>query len=100
MSVLRFVVKLLVVAGALNWGLVGFFNYNLVADIFGGELTTGARVVFSLVGIAGLLFLWCWCKKCCHSSCSSCPCSKGSCGSCNCGPNCPRCSCGRNKHEQ
>lgn len=44
--------------GAINWGLIGFFNYNLVDAIFGGgseEVTsTGSRVVYALVGVAGL----------------------------------------------
>ena len=44
---------LLVIIGALNWLLVGLFQYDLVAGIFGVE-TLGARIVYSLVGIAGL----------------------------------------------
>jgi uncharacterized membrane protein YuzA (DUF378 family) len=51
---------LLVVAiiGAINWGLVGFFNWNLVDAIFGGgarEQTSGlSRVIYAIVGLAGL----------------------------------------------
>ena len=45
---------LLVIIGALNWGLIGFFEYDLVADLFGGQDSTGARIVYSLVGVAGL----------------------------------------------
>jgi uncharacterized protein len=54
---------LLIVAiiGALNWGLVGFFNWNLVDAIFGGgasEMTSSAsRVVYALVGLAGVALL-------------------------------------------
>lgn len=54
---------LLVVAiiGAINWGLVGFFNFNLVDAIFGGgsrEMTSGlSRVIYALVGIAGVAAL-------------------------------------------
>ena len=88
MKILRCIVKLLVIIGALNWGLVGFFDYNLVGDIFGGEASTGARVVFSIVGLAGLFWLARFCCKCCRGGkcgcgcgCgSSCGCSKGSCG--------------------
>ena len=43
----------LVVVGALNWGLVGFANFDLVAGIFGaGSILS--RAVYALVGIAGL----------------------------------------------
>ena len=44
----------LVVIGALNWGLVGFFNYNLVGAIF-GDATLMSRIVYALVGLAGLV---------------------------------------------
>jgi len=44
---------LLVIIGALNWLLVGLFQYDLVAGIF-GVATLGARIVYSLVGVAGL----------------------------------------------
>lgn len=51
----------LAIIGAVNWGLIGFFNFNLVDAIFGGgsaEETSGAsRVVYALVGIAGLASL-------------------------------------------
>lgn len=51
---------LLVVAiiGAINWGLIGFFNFNLVDAIFGGgarEVTSGfSRVIYALVGLCGV----------------------------------------------
>lgn len=45
---------LLVIIGALNWGLVGFFKYDLVASLFGGTYVTASRVIFSLVGLAGI----------------------------------------------
>ena len=47
----------LVVVGAVNWGLVGFAQFDLVAMIFGlrfGEVSTLSRIVYSLVGLAGL----------------------------------------------
>lgn len=44
----------LVVIGALNWGLVGFFDYNLVDALF-GEGSTLSRVVYALVGLAALV---------------------------------------------
>lgn len=82
MKYVKFVICLLVIVGALNWGLVGFFQYDLVASIFGGMHTMAARVVYSLVGIAGLLSIKCLFKG---SGCSG--------GGCNCGPGCG-CGCG------
>lgn len=41
------------IIGALNWGLIGLFNFNLVAAIF-GEGSTASRIVYALVGLAGL----------------------------------------------
>lgn len=74
MRCLRFIIMLLIVIGALNWGLVGFFDYNLVADIFGGEGSLAARVVFAIVGLAGLWGIsFLCCKACrCKGSCSCC----------------------------
>jgi uncharacterized membrane protein YuzA (DUF378 family) len=52
------VLTVLAAIGALNWGLVGFFNFNLVDAIFGGgaaeETSTASRVVYAIVGLAGL----------------------------------------------
>jgi len=54
----------LVIVGALNWGLVGFFKWNLVTAIFGG-MPTVERVIYALVGVAALMMLLaCKCKKC------------------------------------
>ncbi|GAA0729711.1 DUF378 domain-containing protein [Clostridium malenominatum] len=44
---------ILVIIGAINWGLIGFFNFDLVATLF-GNMTAFSRVIYSLVGIAGL----------------------------------------------
>ena len=46
----------LVIIGALNWGSIGIFGFDLVAAIFGGQAHIGSRIVYTLVGIAGL---WC-----------------------------------------
>lgn len=58
-SMLLKVATLLAAIGALNWGLIGFFNWNLVDAIFGGDpremTSTASRVVYALVGIAGLI---------------------------------------------
>ncbi|MBQ2700990.1 MAG: DUF378 domain-containing protein [Clostridia bacterium] len=47
---------LLVIIGALNWALVGVFQFDLVAYLFGGQNAALSRIVYSLVGAAGL---WC-----------------------------------------
>ena len=50
------IAMILLVIGGLNWGLVGFFNYDLVAGIFGGgdpEFWL-ARTIYAIVGIAAL----------------------------------------------
>lgn len=44
---------LLVVIGAINWGLIGFFQFDLVAALF-GTMSAVTRVVYSLIGISGL----------------------------------------------
>ena len=61
-----FVCKLagaLVIIGALNWGLIGIFQVDLVARLL-GNVPNASRIVYSLVGIAGLLKLIS-CFKCC-----------------------------------
>ena len=46
-----------IVIGALNWGLIGLFQFDLVAAIFGGQTAMLSRVVYTLVGLAGLYSL-------------------------------------------
>lgn len=47
---------LLSIIGSLNWGLVGIFQFDLVAWLFGGQDALLSRIVYTLVGLAGL---WC-----------------------------------------
>lgn len=47
---------ILSIVGCANWGLIGLFRFDLVAWLFGGSGTLLARVVYTLVGLAGL---WC-----------------------------------------
>lgn len=47
----------LVVIGALNWGLIGFFQFDLVAFLFGGMGAWISRVIYALVGISGIYAL-------------------------------------------
>jgi len=44
----------LVIIGALNWGLIALFQFDLVASLFGGQSALLSRVVYGLVGLAGL----------------------------------------------
>ncbi len=46
----------LVIVGALNWGLIGFFRFDLVAFLF-GSMSWLSRIVYALVGIGGLYLL-------------------------------------------
>ncbi len=45
---------ILVIVGAINWGLIGLFQFDLVASLFGGQASMLSRIIYSLVGIAGL----------------------------------------------
>lgn len=45
---------ILIVVGALNWGLVGIFQFDLVAAIFGGMSGVVSRIIYTLVGLAGI----------------------------------------------
>ena len=44
----------LVIIGAINWGLVGLFQFDLVAFLFGGSAATVSRIIYGIVGLAGL----------------------------------------------
>ena len=48
------VALILAIIGGLNWGCVGLFRFDLVAYLFGGQTATVSRVVYTLVGLAGL----------------------------------------------
>jgi len=52
-SVVSWIALVLLVIGGLNWGLVGIWNWDLVAAIFGAGSVV-ARIVYILVGVAGL----------------------------------------------
>jgi len=47
---------ILSIIGSLNWGLIGLFKFDLVAWLFGGQTATLSRIIYALVGLAGL---WC-----------------------------------------
>lgn len=47
-------VLLLVIIGALNWGSIGLFQFDIVATIFGGQGALISRIIYTLVGLAGI----------------------------------------------
>lgn len=56
MKLLDNISLILVIIGALNWGSIGLFGLDLVGYFFGGQLSVMSRIIFALVGLAGL---WC-----------------------------------------
>lgn len=57
MATVAIIALILVIIGALNWLLVALFNFNLVSAIF-GERSAAAKVIYVLVGIAGLYTIY------------------------------------------
>lgn len=55
MNTLHWLALVLVIVGALNWGLVGLFQFDLVAALFGGQASPLSRVVYTLVGLSGAI---------------------------------------------
>ena len=53
MKVIDKIALVLIIIGAINWGLIGLFNFNLVTTIF-GDMTIISRVIYGLVGLSGL----------------------------------------------
>lgn len=53
MKIIDKIALVLVIIGAINWGLIGIFNVNLVEMIF-GNMTIISRIIYALVGISGL----------------------------------------------
>lgn len=54
METLQKILLVITIIGAVNWGFIGLLNIDLVAAIF-GDLTVMSRIVYSLVGICGLV---------------------------------------------
>jgi uncharacterized membrane protein YuzA (DUF378 family) len=54
MKAINLITLLLVIVGGLNWGLVGLFQFDLVASLFGGQAAPVARLVYVLVGLSAL----------------------------------------------
>ena len=55
-KVLDIILLALVIIGAINWGLIGFFRFDLVACIF-GNMSWISRIIYALIGISGLYIL-------------------------------------------
>ena len=53
MKIIDTIALILIIIGAINWGLIGFFNFNLVDTIF-GAMSIISRIIYALVGISGL----------------------------------------------
>ena len=53
MKVIDTIALVLIIIGAINWGLIGLFNFNLVDTIF-GAMSIISRIIYILVGISGL----------------------------------------------
>ncbi|MGN1069532.1 MAG: DUF378 domain-containing protein [Candidatus Fimadaptatus sp.] len=56
MLIMDRIALLLAIIGAVNWGLVGIFQFDLVAFVCGGQGAVVSRIIYTLVGLAGL---WC-----------------------------------------
>lgn len=56
MKIIHWIALILVIVGALNWGMVGFFKMDVVSRLLGGYSSMATRTIFGLVGLAGL---WC-----------------------------------------
>ena len=54
MRIANIIAYILVIVGALNWGLFGFFDFNLVSTIFSGARTMGAVIVYTLIALSAL----------------------------------------------
>ena len=53
MKIIDKIALVLIIIGAVNWGLIGLFGFDLVAAIF-GNMSLISRIVYSLVGVSGL----------------------------------------------
>lgn len=56
MKTLNCVALTITIIGAINWGLIGLFNFNLVSFLF-GSMTLLSRIIYSLVGLCGLYLI-------------------------------------------
>ena len=57
MHTLRKIALAFVIIGAINWGLIALFQFDLVASIFGGQDAALSRIIYGIVGLSGLICL-------------------------------------------
>lgn len=57
METLQKITLIVTIIGAINWGLIGLFDFNLVSYIFGADSML-SRIIYSLVGITGIINIW------------------------------------------
>lgn len=55
MKTLQRIALVLTIIGALNWGLIGFFEFNLVTALFGDTNSVISRIIYSIIAIAGII---------------------------------------------
>lgn len=56
MYILKLIAYIFVIVGALNWGLIGFFDFDLVELIF-GEMTLMSKIIYDIVGLSAVVYL-------------------------------------------
>lgn len=56
------VALILAIIGAINWGSIGIFGFDIVGSLFGGQLSVFSRIIFTIVGLAGLWTITFFCK--------------------------------------
>lgn len=54
MDIIRKICLAILIIGGINWGLIGILNFDLVAYLFGGQLSMLSRIVYSLVGLSAI----------------------------------------------
>jgi len=59
MRILDVIVAVLLVIGGLNWGLIGFFNFDLIAAIF-GHMSALTRLIYCIIGLSALYQIFQW----------------------------------------
>ena len=57
MKIIDKIALVLIIIGAINWGLIGFFEFDLIASIFGGMHSWISRILYAIVGVAGIYAL-------------------------------------------
>jgi len=62
MKIIDTIALILIIIGAINWGLIGIFNFNLVDTIF-GTMSVLSRIIYTLVGVAGVWGIKLVCDK-------------------------------------